>query len=231
MPQQPLSRVRSNAVIYDSPDALERRPQLAALLGLAIGTWSEIEVRLVLMLTAILKTTAPVAIAMVRVPRSSRTQTELIEAAGNNTLVGPELELFQAIMSIADRLLKKRNLLAHDPWGHCDELPDALLRIEADAAIQVMLNFERLRRENAHFPDPPAQHSDLMIDPKRAWVYRENDFREIVEEMNKLRLFITSMHHFVSGSPTRDAISSMLDGEPFLQEELSRGRASRSSNP
>ena len=227
MPQQPLSRVRSNARVYDSPDAIERRPELARLLGLAIGTWAEIEVRLILILTAVLKTSAAAAVAMVQISKSSRMQMNLINAAGINSLVDPELELFEAIMRIAGRLVDKRNLLAHDIWGHCDELPDALLRIETAAAIKVMINYERLLRDNVSIPMPPDQHPDLRIDPKQVWVYRKKDFEEIIEEMNKLRFFITSMHHFAAGSPTRGVIASLLNNEPLLQQELLRVRAGR----
>jgi hypothetical protein len=135
---------------------------LASRLGVAIATWAEVEVRLVLMLTALLKTTAPAAIAMVRIVRSSKTQIDLIEAVGRKSLVDPELELFEAIINISVRTLNKRNLLAHDPWGHCDELPDALLRIEAGAAVQVMLNCERLKLSGS-LPLLPDQHPDLRI--------------------------------------------------------------------
>jgi hypothetical protein len=133
-------------------------------------------------------------------------------------------------MNIAHRVGKKRNLLAHDIRGHCDELPDALLRIEVGAAVQVMLNLEKVRRERIEMPRPGHVHPLLKIDATRVWVYRTQDFNEILGEMNKLRLYITSMHHFAGGGPSRAAISRLLDNERLLQEELSRVRANRQSS-
>ena len=54
MPQQPLSRVRPTARVLDSPQAFERRPELTTLLGVAIGTWAEVEARMIGILSAFL---------------------------------------------------------------------------------------------------------------------------------------------------------------------------------
>jgi hypothetical protein len=86
---------------------------------------------LVCFLCAILGSSSVIATAMVQVSRSSSLQFDMIRAAGKAHLQDPELELFEAIVNIADRIGKKRNLLVHDVWGWCEELPDALLRIEA----------------------------------------------------------------------------------------------------
>lgn len=106
MPQQPLSNVRINAKIYDSPEALERRPELAGLLALAIANWAEIEVRLIALLTAVLGASAAVAIAMVQILRSSSIQIEMITTAGKAALKDPELEMFEAIMNMRPALAK-----------------------------------------------------------------------------------------------------------------------------
>jgi len=54
MPQQPLSRVRPNARVYSGPQAFEKRPELTLLLGRIIGTWAEVEARMIGILNAIL---------------------------------------------------------------------------------------------------------------------------------------------------------------------------------
>ena len=82
----------------------------------------------------------------------------MIRAAGKARLQDPELELFEAIVNIADRIgSKKRNPLVHDTWGWSDELPDALLRIEVAAEVEVFL---------AELTGPPphvAEH--LAVEP------------------------------------------------------------------
>jgi hypothetical protein len=232
MPQQPLSRVRPTARVLDSPQAFERRPELTTLLGVAIGTWAEVEARMIGILSAFLGGSSDVATAMVQVPRSASLQFDMIRAAGKARLKDPELELFEAIMNIADRIgTKKRNPLVHDIWGWSDELPDALLRIEVSAAIEVMLNIERTLEERANLPIQEAfNHPSLKFNPDRVWVYRKQDFQEIIEEMNKLRLYITAMHHFRPGSVTRDSISQLLNTEHLLQDELARVRLARTTN-
>jgi len=162
-------------------------------------------------------------------------QFDMIRAAGKARLQDPELELFEAIVNIADRIgSKKRNPLVHDTWGWSDELPDALLRIEVAAEVEVMLNLERILRENLPMPLPPLSseiHPLLKQNPEQVWVYRRRDFEEILDEMKKLLLYITAMHHFRPGSVTRDAISQMLENERLLQDEILRVRAARNNNP
>jgi hypothetical protein len=117
--------------------------------------------------------------------------------------------LFQAIMNIFKRASKKRNRLAHNPWGYCDELPDALLSVEIEAAVGVMVRLEKIIREKTGTRWPAERNPELEPDPTKVWVYKEADFKELVGEMNSVRRCITFFHYFVAGGPQRAGVKKV----------------------
>jgi hypothetical protein len=200
-------------------------------LGHVVGTWAEVEARLISILTAFMGASSGVAIAMLQQLRSSSAQIDQIEAAGGVVLKGsPYLKLFEAIMWIAGRLGKERNFLVHNVFAHSPELPDALLVVEIEAAVGVMVNSERLTRERIELPPPPTLHPELRFDPAAVWVYRKQDFGSLLRDLYRLRACITLFHQILKNEYARPAILDLLDREPLIQDAL-RVLASRDRNP
>jgi hypothetical protein len=117
MAPQPLSRVRPNALVNASPEAIALRPKLAPLIAEIIARWADIEVNIGTILSYVLRTEAGPIAAMLHAIVSASAQMDMIHAAGSAKLFDPELEVFEAVIKIARAAAKKRNAVAHHIWG------------------------------------------------------------------------------------------------------------------
>ncbi len=70
MPPQPLSRVRPQAVVMASPEAIILRPKLAPLIAEIIARWADIEANVGTILSFILRAEAAPTAAMLYAVRT-----------------------------------------------------------------------------------------------------------------------------------------------------------------
>src|SRR5450759_1474674 len=115
---QPLSRVSPNAgvVIGNAGDrALERHPALAAVALEAIASWSNVEAFLLRLFIQLLGGNESLATSVYLALEGQSAKTSAIKAAAVNALAArvQELEILEAVLSIAKTNEKERNKLAH----------------------------------------------------------------------------------------------------------------------
>ena len=204
---QPLSRVLPNAnvVIGNAGDRpLERHPTLAAVALEAIASWSNVEAFLLRLFIQLLGGNESLAASVYMALDGQSAKTNAIKAAAANALRGraQELSVLEAILSIAKTNEKERNKLAHWTWGDSPNLPDALLLL-----------------------DPRANLDGL--DLSEVYVYREQDFRSIIQANDRLCGFGLQMKFVLSGHvANRDGrLIDGLAGEPEIAERLMRQAA------
>jgi hypothetical protein len=131
MARQPLNYVRRRAKFRVPANALAERPELAALIGECIAVWSQVEAQLAILLSAIMKAETGITAAVFLSIRNSRAQREALSAAAQIGLKDRELEMFSAIALLYQSLDGQRTDLAHGVFAVSEDLPDALLWIDA----------------------------------------------------------------------------------------------------
>jgi hypothetical protein len=163
---QPLSSVAPNASFeIGSAGAryLETNPQLASVALEAIASWSNVEGFLLRMFEALLGGNGSVAVAMYRALETQSAKTKAIRAAANSVLSErpDELRVLKALLAIAQTNEKSRNKLAHWVWGLSRDIPDAFLLAD-------------------------SRNFTGDVDRSVIYVYREVDFRRIIEDNDRL---------------------------------------------
>jgi hypothetical protein len=226
MPPQPLSRVRPNAIVMASPDAIVLRPKLAPLIAEIIARWADIEANIGSILSYILRAEAAPTAAMLYAIRSSSAQIEMVLAAGSVKLFDPELEIFEAVIQTAKTVAKKRNHIAHHVWAYTTELPEALLLIEPEAYSDMFVELQEA------FKLPSAGWTFLHPDRERTWVYRENDFLQIITDLKTVARCTTFLINYLQPKHiARDRMYSTLCSEPSIDAALLSIRKNRPPRP
>ena len=79
MPRKPFLGFYQPGMAYDiGPDAIAKRPELAALVGQCIAMWSDVELQMALSLGAILKTNSDAAVALFLAIKTSKAQRDAL---------------------------------------------------------------------------------------------------------------------------------------------------------
>ena len=218
MPPQPLSQVRSKAIVHVGPQAVELRPDLAPFIAQIIALWADVEASVCAIMTRLLSAEARPTTAMLSVIRSASTQFDMVEAAAIGKLVNPSLEMLLAVLSTVRRAAKIRNRIAHHVWAHCDDLPDALILIEPEAFLEIFVRLEEAEVFSLSPDDPRVQP-----DRSRSFVFRQKDFKEIVEELKNVWFCSYQVRHLARPRhPRRDEIFALLSKEPAIEAALRR---------
>jgi hypothetical protein len=226
MPPQPLSRVHPRAIALASPDAITQRPQLAPFIAEIIARWADIEANLRTILSYILRAEAGPVAAMLHAVISASAQMDMIVAAGREKLFDPELEMFEAVIKIARTAAKGRHAVAHHVWAYTTELPDALLLVEPEAYSEIFVDLQRAREQQ------PAGWIIIQPDRDRTMVYREGDFRQIIEDLKTVAKCTTFLINYLEpGHIARDQMYRRLCSEPLIDAALLRLRNSRQPRP
>lgn len=229
MAPQPLSRVRSSAKVFASPEAIQRRPQLAPFLAEIIARWADIEAHVGSILAFLLAAEAGPTTAMLQTVRSTSAQMDMILSAGKIKLMDPELEMFEAVIRLARSAARKRNNVAHHIWAHCNELPEALLLVEPAAYLDI---FVAVSEANLDPRFETLNKSRFEPDSSRILVYRETDFVEIIEELKSIARCTTFLINYLHPEhPSRDQMYSLLWNEPLIEPAVKAVRKSRPSAP
>jgi hypothetical protein len=127
----PLSNVTPNAKPNFEPDAAIKRPRLAANAFRAISEWSSVDAELGHLLVTFLKSDYRVGLEIYETFTSWGAKRQAVTAAARHALSDDAFAIFDAILNRFKATRNRRNSLAHDIWGYADELPDALLSVEA----------------------------------------------------------------------------------------------------
>lgn len=227
MAPQPLSRVRPNAAVYATPDALRMRPNLSCFVAEIIARWAYVEANLRTILSYLLRAEAAPVAAMLNSISSATAQMDMIGAAGRAKLHDPELETFEAVLKIARTAAKKRNAIAHHVWGITHDLPDALLLIDPEAYSDLFVEIQEILAN-------PHQHQWVILqtDNARTSVYRENDFVELIDELSVVSRCTTFLINYLNPQhAARDQMYRLLCSEPLIGAALSTLRNSRQPRP
>jgi hypothetical protein len=219
MPRQPLLNVKPKARVRFAANALGERPALAALVGECIGFWSQLEAQLAILLSSIMRAETAIASAVFLSIRNSRAQREALAAAAQIGLQGRELEMFSAISLVYQPLDAQRTDLAHGLFAVSDDLPEAIVWVDAK-------DFTRQHvQEWADFWKNPFGPSFSAVDEAlkpKLFIYRENDLIGLRNEISEFwrAVFLFHVHLRV---PNEEQFQSLYNAPP-IQQALTRLR-------
>ena len=116
-------------------NGLQERPQHAAMLGVIVAISGRLESALGYLMALFSRGSAAITISMFHAVSSTDAQREMLIAAAEKSLVGPELDAFKELMEDFRPRYGERSKLVHNLWGVSNDHPDkALWCRSADAA-------------------------------------------------------------------------------------------------
>ena len=159
---------------------------------------------------------------------SSAAQMAALQAAADVALSRERLELFGALLILVKRAATKRNKIAHWLWGTSVQVANALILLNPDAV-------HGLHTQNAKFmaafkngqtvADPSALPP---LDLSEAFVYRQQEFTEILAEIDEVRsLTVSFALMLVIDEPPNGVQYQMLTNAPQIRMELEKARQRR----
>ena len=137
-------------------------------------------------------------------------------------------------MKVAQPVARTHHRLAHDLWCYSDDLPDALLLLETDAAFNFSIERNRFRFS----PNRTKLAAKLVgLEPpeftiKRVFVYRENDLQEIIRNTSEIQNYFAIFQDVVDlTSGTAESSYRELMLELPIQESVTRLRLQSGNGP
>ena len=232
MPPQPLSSVNKNAVVkWGTQYAFERNPNLAILAMRVIAGWAHADSFMQSVLIKMLGARAEPAARMFTALNSSNAKIDALSAVARSVLVPENLEMFEAIMMVTRPAARARHRLAHDLWCYSDDLPDALLLLDATANFDFTLQQAIFRLQNPMVTLVEGRTAPTF--PKdRVFVYRERDLEEIKDQVSNVGNFWALFHDIAMLNPTLPVPNFReLELEPQIKEALARLRKQSGNAP
>lgn len=232
MPPQPLSLVMPHATVsWGAGFAFEKRPSLAPLVAEAISAWAYAEATMGDILIRMLGARGEPAAKMYSAIVSTTARLDALSAAARCSLQSRYLEMFDALKMVVKPVAGARNRLAHDLWCYSDDLPDALLLLDASASFDFFVE-----RNTFHF-DQDARAAAIqgkrpppLFPMDRVFVYREQELTEILTAVREVHQLLALFVVVASGhQPQAESNFRELELEPRIQTALARLRK-RSEN-
>jgi hypothetical protein len=159
---------------------------------------------------------------------STQAQMAALQAAAKASLSPEHLELFSALLVVVKRSAVHRNKVAHWLWGISEQVPDALILVNPDAVLDLHTNngeYMARWKEGKKVPDPSTLPG---LDLSEAFVYGEQEFREIIDDLTDVWSLTNSFAFLIiSGATPNDVQFQMLSVSPRIQTELEKARKSR----
>lgn len=173
---------------------------------------AQVDHELSLLLVRIIGASERAALAMFDELDSQRTQLRLLKAAAKAKLgAGSEqYRVFQAVLKTAEVAQADRHRLAHWIWGHCPELPDALLLADPRAVRSQVIALTRLREKRKSTwlyvlgtGEEERKQDDLQIgkleapDKDRILVYGHADLQQALRDLSEAMIAVGIFQHYL----------------------------------
>jgi hypothetical protein len=177
-----------------SPCAIESQPKLTTLIVAISNRWNSIELLMSMLLSFMLRTERRVGVALYFSAASLQLRLELIVATARVAAPSDKLKTIEELTAQVRKRSGDRNKLVHCAWATSPDFPDALIRTEPAVYLAAwMSEFERVSKELASESQSQRPANELRVKVvDGADVYREKDFREILERLDELSVRIAT---------------------------------------
>jgi len=199
---QPLSRVMPDASVImcnAGERPLKHNPELGLLAMEAIISWSNVERFMLKMYLELMGGSQDLAAVSFLAQETQNAKMAAINAVARYVLDEKLFQLLQAILKASKPGQSGRDKLAHWTWGYSPSIPDGFL-----------------------LANPRNTHTDL--DKSLIYVYKKQDFFDIIKLNDDLCGFGLSFSFILSGHPANkeDKLYHKLCAEPVLRDKLPR---------
>ena len=173
---------------------------------------------------------------------SQRSQLRLLTAAARSHF-GKDTEpyrVFSAALRVADIAQADRHKLAHWIWGHCPELPNALLLADPKAVRAQTIELTRMldkRKDSLVYvlsvDDEERKQDEVRIsqlyapDKSAIFVYEDGDFHRSTRDLGEALLALHYFAHYLSPlklnplSPPNPALEGLETSDGALRRLMS----------
>ena len=199
----PLSQVCNNATVIMSnigDRVLLSNPALASHAMQAVASWSDVEFFLESLFTQMMGGPESVASAAFGALDGKNPKNAALRAVAQSVLNQDALDLFNAILKVANSAQSQRDRLAHWTWGYSPNLQDAFL-----------------------LADPRSIKTEAgMRDLSNYMVYRERDFAEIYQLNEQIAGWGLLLRFILSNHPANanGELVRQLKQEPRIAQAL-----------
>ncbi|WP_147306420.1 hypothetical protein [Methylovirgula sp. 4M-Z18] len=222
--RKPLLKSHSKAHATFGVGYVEDRPRAAAIIARIITAWADIEIQCARLLAELMGTNIPAAAAVFASLKSSRAQSDALDAAAKTVLEDRDYELFAAHMARRASLEKERNDLAHGCFGVSVAIPNDIIWVS-------QVDFIAFTAAVDH--DPLA----MSTFRQKQFVYElgtlERIAQEIEEFYNQLgsfRGYLFARRDQFGGAQFRAQRYHQLCSQPHIQQALDRIRTAKKTS-
>jgi hypothetical protein len=192
-----------------------------------MSMWSEVELQLSLIMSALLKANTEPAVALFLSLRRFSTQKEALNAVADAVLTNDdERQTFSAILNVCGSLESQRAALAHGIFGASDAIPNGILwgDIKSQARFLVA-NINAITDSKIESGDADQNFR------KSLYVYLESDLKGLHEKLCSI-FEVTHQFHLYLLDPEASAVEyRRLCAEHQIATELSRLRDAQPRTP
>jgi hypothetical protein len=223
--RKPLDRTYRGVSAIFGVGYIEDRPKAAAIVARIITSWADIEILCANLLAQLMGTNVPAAAAVFSSLRSSRAQSDALEAVANVVLDSPDDELLKAYLARRASLEKERNDLAHGCFGVAPAISDGIIWVSQGDMIAFRVAF-----------DGGDQEQSKANFRKKQFVYELGTLERIAQEIEQFHLqlngfigYLKSRHDGEKGLRFRAQRYPQLCNQPHIREALDRARTAKKS--
>lgn len=180
---QPLSEVSQNGKLTFGAGALRTSP-FAGDVAYVIALWAHTDGDIASILSRMLKADIAVGTAMYLALISSNGQKAALRAAAKEALPAWQEILLRAIGSVVEPWRDQRNRFAHNVWGICPDVPNAILLTHPKTIVNHNVSH---RQRVMELPDGRGVIRPRPIDDTQIMVYRKADFKQAIENAERAR--------------------------------------------
>ena len=216
---QPINKILPNPRVILDTDALNGKPDLAALVVKIFAVWANIERRLSTLLVHLLGTDEVHAHAIFSILQTQALQSKALEAAANSALLPNQLEIFDAALAVISSVQKTRNRLAHWSWGKCIQRPDLLVLADPEGLkdwdVRTAAHFQSLQPGSS---SPFADADKFQFDASKFYGYSKPDLEREVRDLLEAEQIAFFLQNYLD--PSFSIAHANLFGEPEAPEEI-----------
>lgn len=221
MPRQPFLPSHSKADLVYGIAHISKKPKIAEALGRCMMAWSYVDWQMAVLLAALMKANSEASIAIFLTLRNARAQRDVLVAAAEMTLKGPDKKQFDAIMSIYGSLQSQRADLAHGifgviPEGKDNEIPWIETKNLSKDWVE---RFQKLMNRD-------VPHEDEKLAQKRCtYIYKLSDLERLETEITQLwgvAFAFTSYLNFPDSPLTKEVLEQQCAASPLMVQALAQ---------
>lgn len=218
--------------MHIGPSALEKMPTFAALIGVVVGAWSEVDLQMTIVLMVLMQAKTPAAIAVYLELRRSSHRTKAIETAAEACLPLPAIELLQDFLCFYRSVEAERNALVHNLTGFTTAMPDAMLWIDIKDQADFYADIFRQHGYVHHAKWTSEEQADEWS--SQISYYRQKDVLSIIRDERLLAATTASLWRYFAlvledeNAKERETLFQRIREQPPIAE-AARNRLARAA--